>query len=107
MKIESRIYGAFAGWHGDALFKLTNGQYWLQAEYKYKYKYRPEVVITRTGNGYEMEVEDMGRLCPSAPSQCHLEQYRWCVPFRTLRIISRTGTLSNRFGCAGSKPRRN
>jgi hypothetical protein len=61
MTIESRIYGTFAGWHGDALFKLTNGQYWLQAEYKYRYryKYRPRIVITHTGNGYVMEVEGM------------------------------------------------
>ena len=61
MKVESRIDGTFNGWHGDALFKLLNGQYWIQAEYKYryKYKYRPRVVISRTGSGYEMEVEGM------------------------------------------------
>lgn len=61
MQIESQIYGAFTGWHGDALFKLVNGQYWLQAEYKYRYKYqyRPRVVIIQSGSGYEMEVEGM------------------------------------------------
>jgi hypothetical protein len=61
MQIESQIYGAFTGWHADALFKLVNGQYWLQAEYKYKYEYqyRPRVVITQSDSGYEMEVEGM------------------------------------------------
>lgn len=61
MQTESQIYGAFTGWKGDALFKLTNGQYWQQAEYKYEYKYsyRPRVVITQTANDYEMEVEGM------------------------------------------------
>jgi hypothetical protein len=61
MQIESQIYGAFTGWHGDALFKLTNGQFWLQAEYKYKYQYqyRPKVVIRKSARGYEMEVEGM------------------------------------------------
>lgn len=61
MTIESQIYGAFTGWHGDALFKLTNGQYWQQAEYKYEYnyQYRPYVTITEDANGYVMEVGGM------------------------------------------------
>ncbi len=61
MELESQIYGAFTGWHGDALFKLTNGQYWQQAEYKYSYRYlyRPNVVISETPGGYEMEVVGM------------------------------------------------
>jgi hypothetical protein len=61
MKTQSHIYGAFTGWYGDALFKLVNGQYWIQAEYKYNYRYmyRPAVVITQSGSGYFMEVEGM------------------------------------------------
>ena len=59
MTIESQIYGAFTGWHENALFKLTNGQFGLQAEYKYEYnyQYRPHVTITQDANGYVMEVE--------------------------------------------------
>ena len=68
MRIESQIYGAFAGWHGNALFKLTNGQFWLQAEYKYRYKYlyRPRVVITQSNSGYEMNCyrSVMSRISP-------------------------------------------
>jgi hypothetical protein len=61
IRVESQIYGVFTGWHQDALFKLTDGQYWLQDEYKYcyHYHYRPMVVITRTAAGYEMEAEGM------------------------------------------------
>ena len=61
MPFESQIYGAFTGWNGDALFKLVDGQYWQQAEYKYSYRYlyMPGVVISETPNGYEMEVDGM------------------------------------------------
>lgn len=34
-----RIRGAFTGYHGDAIFRLSNGQVWQQRRYKYKYKY--------------------------------------------------------------------
>lgn len=61
MRTQSRIHGPFTGWHGDALFKLANGQYWIQAEYKYNYRYmyRPAVVITQSGLGFQMAVEGM------------------------------------------------
>jgi hypothetical protein len=41
------IEGDFGGFDGDALFHLSNGTYWLQAEYKYwyYYAYRPEVEV--------------------------------------------------------------
>lgn len=66
MSFASQISGAFTGWHGDALFELTNGQYWQQAEYRYSYKYiyRPHVVISETANGYEMQVEGMDGAMP-------------------------------------------
>lgn len=61
MRTESKIYGAFRGWRGGRLFKLTNGQLWLQAEHKYQYKYiyRPKVVITREAGDWQMTVEGM------------------------------------------------
>jgi hypothetical protein len=61
MRTQSKIDGSFSGWHGDALFKLTNGQFWIQAEHKYQYRYmyRPAVVITQSGSCFEMEVEGM------------------------------------------------
>lgn len=59
--IESRIDGRFEGWSGDTFFKLENGQIWQQASYAKTYsdKYRPRVVISRTGAGYEMQVEGL------------------------------------------------
>jgi len=59
--IESQIDGEFSGWEGETIFKLTNGQIWQQAAYAYTYtyKYRPNVLIFRSGGGYQMQVEGM------------------------------------------------
>ena len=59
--IESQIDGEFSGWEGETIFKLTNGQIWQQASYAYtySYKYRPKVLIFRSGEGYQMQVEGM------------------------------------------------
>jgi hypothetical protein len=59
--IESRIDGRFDGWSGETIFKLENGQIWQQASYANtpSRKYRPKVVITRTGAGFEMQVEGL------------------------------------------------
>ncbi|WP_417503652.1 hypothetical protein [Microbacterium sp.] len=42
------VNGAWNGWKGDTLVKLTDGTVWEQAEYvyEYRYAYRPEVTIT-------------------------------------------------------------
>lgn len=44
---KAYIDGEFNGFDGDALFRLSDGTYWLQAEYKYwyHYAYRPEVEL--------------------------------------------------------------
>lgn len=59
MQIESRIRGAFYGWHGDALFALENGQYWIQTDYRYCYCYffKPKVVISEKGGRHVMSVD--------------------------------------------------
>lgn len=46
---QGQLDGAFTGFDGDALFKLSNGTYWLQAEHKYwyHYAYRPQVELYR------------------------------------------------------------
>ncbi len=51
---RAQIYGAFFGFNSDALFKLTNGTYWLQAEYKYwyHYAYMPQVEIVHECGRY-------------------------------------------------------
>jgi hypothetical protein len=47
IEIDSQVAGAFRGYHGGAIFRLTNGQTWQQRryKYKYKYKYRPRIRI--------------------------------------------------------------
>ena len=60
--IETRIDDDFDGWEGETLFKLANGQIWIQVEYgyEYHYAYRPEVVIYPSSGGCKMRVEGMG-----------------------------------------------
>jgi hypothetical protein len=57
--VESRIDGQFAGWTGETLFKLQNGQIWQQVSYsfRYRYAYSPRVVIYKSGYGYKMQVD--------------------------------------------------
>jgi hypothetical protein len=57
--IEDRIEGAFNGWDGETIFKLTNGQIWQQSSYAYRYHYayRPEVVIYPATGGFKMHVD--------------------------------------------------
>jgi hypothetical protein len=61
--IESQIDGAFHGWDGETIFKLTNGQIWQQSEYDYEYEYdyRPDVTIYKTAGGYKMQVKGMDK----------------------------------------------
>jgi hypothetical protein len=60
--IVSQIDGQFTGFHGDAIFKLANGQVWQQRRYRYRYKYayRPSVKIYRGESGrWMMDVDVM------------------------------------------------
>lgn len=56
---DSWIDGTFAGWTGETIFKLSNGQIWQQSsyDYHYHYAYRPKVFIYRSNLGYRMQVE--------------------------------------------------
>jgi succinylarginine dihydrolase len=62
--VESHIKGEFAGWEGDTVFVLDNGQVWQQVEYDYEYHYayHPEVTIVRTRSGWVMKVEGMSKV---------------------------------------------
>jgi hypothetical protein len=58
--IESSIDGDYNGWTGETIYKLLNGQYWMQTQYyyHYKYKYAPEVLIYKSGSSYKMHVRE-------------------------------------------------
>lgn len=57
--IESRIDGDFEGFDEDNVFKLSNGQIWIQTEYKYHYHYAymPKVIIFESNGKYYMKVD--------------------------------------------------
>lgn len=55
---QSRINGEFHGFDEDALFRLMDGTFWLQAEYKYwyHYAYGPQVEIVRDRGTFRLRV---------------------------------------------------
>lgn len=57
--VETQIAGAFTGWEGETIFKLSNGQIWQQSSYAYRYHYAymPKVFIFKSNGGYQMQVE--------------------------------------------------
>lgn len=57
--VESNIEGPFKGWNGSSVYKLRNGQTWLQSTYKYEYKYAysPLATIYKGNSGTIMQVE--------------------------------------------------
>lgn len=56
--IESKIDGSFRGWDGESIYKLRNGQTWVQSTYKYEYKYAysPVATIYKGSSGNIMQV---------------------------------------------------
>jgi|ERR1019366_6790274 hypothetical protein len=57
--IKDTIVNDFAGWNGNTLFELSNGQIWKQSSYAYRYHYahRPTAFIYRTRGGYKLMVD--------------------------------------------------
>src|ERR1700722_14725076 len=60
-EIRGQLVGAFRGYNGGAIFKLTNGQVWqqLRYKYKYKYKYRPKERLYQGHGPWLMEFDCM------------------------------------------------
>ena len=59
--ITSKLQGAFTGYKGGKVFRLSNGQAWQQSryKYKYKYKYRPRARLYREGSKWFLHPECM------------------------------------------------
>lgn len=55
---QGKLYSEFNGFDQDAIFKMSNGTYWVQARYKYwyHYAYRPDVTIVKENGQYFMNV---------------------------------------------------
>ncbi|WP_283705697.1 hypothetical protein [Clostridium perfringens] len=59
--LSSIIDGEFYGYNDGMLFKLVNGQLWMQSRYKYRYcySYRPRVDIISENNRFYIKPECM------------------------------------------------
>lgn len=60
-RINTRIRGAFNGWHGNTIVELDNGKIWKQIQWRYiyTYKYYPKVSLCYKGYKWCMQVEGM------------------------------------------------
>jgi hypothetical protein len=56
--LRGQIDGEFEGFDDEKLFKLMDGSYWLQAEYKYwyHYEYMPRVEIVRASGALYLRI---------------------------------------------------
>ena len=63
---RSRIDGDFEGFDDQALFKLMDGSYWVQDEYKYwyHYSYCPEAIILRKNVRLYIQVDEQSEIVP-------------------------------------------
>lgn len=63
---KSQIDGDFEGFDDEVLFKLTDGTYWVQDEYRYwyYYSYCPEVLILERGGRFYIQVVGQAEIVP-------------------------------------------
>jgi hypothetical protein len=64
--LRSQIDGDFEGFDDDLLFKLMDGSYWVQDEYKYwyHYSYCPEALILRKSGRFFIQVDRQPEIVP-------------------------------------------
>lgn len=64
--LRSDIDGEFEGFEDEVLFKLIDGTYWVQDEYKYWYHYAfcPEALILRDGDRLYIQVDGQSETVP-------------------------------------------
>lgn len=64
--IRSQIDGDFEGFDDENLFKLMNGTYWIQDEYKYwyHYSYCPEALILQKRGRFFIQVDRQSEIVP-------------------------------------------
>lgn len=61
---QSQIDGDFEGFDDEVLFKLMDGTYWIQDEYKYwyYYSYCPKVNILKENNRFYIRVDGQSEI---------------------------------------------
>ena len=57
---DGKIDGDFEGFNDEVLFKMKNGTYWIQAQYKYWYHYAycPDATVTKENGRYILTVAE-------------------------------------------------
>lgn len=57
---KGKIDGEFEGFNDQVLFKMKNGTYWIQAQYRYwyHYAYNPDATLTRDGGKFVLTVSN-------------------------------------------------
>lgn len=63
---KSQIDGEFEGFDDEVLFKLMDGTYWVQDEYKYWYYYAycPGVLILQKGGRFYTQIDGQSEIVP-------------------------------------------
>ncbi len=57
---KGKIESDFNGFDDNAVFKMSNGMYWVQAQYRYwyHYAYRPDAIISEENGRYILTVAE-------------------------------------------------
>jgi len=57
---KGRMDGEFQGFNDEVIFKMTNGTYWIQNQYKYwyHYAYSPQATITDESRSFILSVAE-------------------------------------------------
>lgn len=66
---EGHIVGDFEGWDGETLFEMSDGTFWIQAEYSYiyYYAYNPKAIVFKRGPNYYLKVERVRKILKVLP----------------------------------------
>lgn len=66
---DGYIVSDFEGWDGETLFEMSDGTFWIQAEYSYNYHYayNPAAVVIQKGSNYYLKVEGIQEILPVFP----------------------------------------
>lgn len=61
---RTQVNGDFEGFDDEVLFKLMDGTYWIQDEYKYwyHYSYCPEALILERGGRFYIQVDGQSEI---------------------------------------------
>lgn len=62
--VDSYIDGEFTGWTGETLFKLGNGQYWMQQVMRMYIAFRPRVHIVKENGRLLLKVFGLNETLP-------------------------------------------